>query len=192
MKSKSLVAACACVVALAACNAQKPPAEQNAAPAASVAAPATVAAAANKTAEIPTLSLPTIDGKRFDLASHRGRWVVVNFWATWCGPCLKEMPALSALDTMREYIDVVGLAYEDTTPEKMQAFLKKHPVSYPVALADVYAPPKDFATPVGLPTTYLIAPDGKVVKHFLGPIEAQDIETAIAGAGGPKPGAQGG
>ena len=190
MKLKMSAAMGACVV-LAACNAPTPPAAP-AAPA-SVAAPATVAAAPPaKTAEIPTLSLATIDGKQFDLAAHRGRWVVVNFWATWCGPCLKEMPALSALDTMREYIDVVGLAYEDTTPDAMKAFLAKHPVSYPIALVDVYSPPKDFESPAGLPTTYLIAPDGKVAKRFLGPIEARDIENAIAAAGGPKPGAQGG
>ena len=99
------------------------------------------------TKDVPTLTLATVDGKQFDLAAHRGKWVVVNFWATWCGPCLKEMPALSALDTMREHIDVVGLAYEDTTPAEMQAFLKKHPVSYPIAMVDVYDPPKDFETP---------------------------------------------
>ena len=157
------------------------------APAATVApAPATtVARQPSATKDMPSLSLPTVDGKQFDLAEHRGKWVVVNFWATWCGPCLKEMPALSALDTMREHIDVVGLAYEDTTPAEMQVFLKKHPVSYPIALVDVYDPPKDFETPVGLPTTYLIGPDGKVAKRFLGPVEPHDIEAAIAAAGGP-------
>jgi hypothetical protein len=89
---------------------------------------------------------------------------------------------------MREHIEVIGLAYEDTTAEDMRAFLKDHPVVYPIALLDVYDPPKDFATPRGLPTTYLIAPDGRVAKHFLGPITAKDIEGAIAAAGGPKAG----
>jgi thiol-disulfide isomerase/thioredoxin len=138
--------------------------------------------------EQPTLQVTTLDGKPYDLASHRGRWVVVNFWATWCGPCLKEMPDLSALDAMREHIDVIGLAYEDITPADLKAFLQKHPVVYPIAVVDVYDPPKDFATPVGLPTTYLIAPDGKVAKHFLGPITAKDIDAAIAAAGGPQAG----
>ena len=175
-------------LALAACKAPTPPAPADkAAPAATTAPPpaATTAAAAPANREHPSLAVDTIDGKHFDLASKRGKWVVVNFWATWCGPCLKEMPALSALDTMREHIDVVGLAYEDTTKAEMQAFLKKHPVSYPVALVDVYDPPKDFETPAGLPTTYLIAPDGKVAKRFIGPVEPHDIEAAIAAAGGP-------
>jgi thiol-disulfide isomerase/thioredoxin len=178
---------------LAACKqpAAPAPATDTAKPATTVAAPATTAAPASAqvrtTKDVPTLTLATVDGKQFDLAAHRGKWVVVNFWATWCGPCLKEMPALSALDTMREHIDVVGLAYEDTTPAEMQAFLKKHPVSYPIAMVDVYDPPKDFETPAGLPMTYLIAPDGKVAKRFVGPVEPQEIEAAIAANGGPQP-----
>ena len=136
--------------------------------------------------EIPALDVATIDGGRFDLAEHRDKWVVVNFWATWCSPCLKEMPELSALDAMREHIVTVGLAYEEISPEDMQAFLKEHPVVYPIAIIDVYSPPADFETPRGLPMTYLIAPDGKVARQFLGPVTAREIETAIANNGGPK------
>jgi thiol-disulfide isomerase/thioredoxin len=146
--------------------------------------PATPSTAAMKS---PSLKVTTLDGAAYDLAAHRGKWVVVNFWATWCGPCLKEMPDLSALDAMREHIEVIGLAYEDIKPAEMAAFLKVHPVVYPIAIIDVYAPPADFASPRGLPMSYLIAPDGTVAKQFLGPVTARDIEAAIASAGGPKP-----
>ncbi len=134
----------------------------------------------------PTLNVATIDGSRYDLAEQRGQWVVVNFWATWCSPCLKEMPELSALHTMREHISVVGLAYEEIDVPAMQSFLSEHPVAYPIAIIDVYDPPADFETPRGLPMTYLIAPDGKVARQFLGPVTAKEIETAIEASGGPK------
>lgn len=160
------------------------PATQAAVPASVSEKPAEVATAEAK--QTPSLRVATVDGKTFDLADQRGKWTVVNFWATWCGPCLKEMPELSALDAMREHIVVVGLAYEDTTVEDMQAFLKQHPVVYPIALLDVYNPPKDFDTPRGLPMTVLVGPDGKVAKTITGPVTAHDIETAIAAAGGPK------
>lgn len=135
----------------------------------------------------PGLRVTTLDGNTFDLAGQRGKWVIVNFWATWCAPCLKEMPELSALDAMREHIVVVGLAYEETTTDELAAFMREHPVAYPIALVDVFDPPKDFAAPRGLPMTYLIAPDGRVAKQYLGPVTARMIEEDIARAGGPKP-----
>jgi thiol-disulfide isomerase/thioredoxin len=190
----TLIVASLAVAALAAC---KRPAEEPAAPAQTPAAQAPQAMTPPAPAEapadepqakpaVPALRIATVDGAQYDLAAHRGNWVVVNFWATWCAPCLKEMPELSALDAMREHVEVLGLAYEDIAPADLKAFLQKHPVVYPVAIVDVYNPPADFATPRGLPTTYLIAPDGKVAKHFLGPVSAKDIEDAIAAAGGPK------
>lgn len=147
------------------------------------AAPATSSPA---TAEIPVLKVVTVEGKPYELAAQRGKWVVVNFWATWCAPCIKEMPELSALDKAREDIEVIGLAYEEIEPQAMRDFLKTRPVVYPVAILDVYNPPTDFATPRGLPMTYLLAPDGKMAKQFLGPVTAHEIEAAIAAARGPQ------
>ena len=139
----------------------------------------------NAETERPVLKLSAIDGSGYDLAAHRGKWVVVNFWATWCAPCLKEMPELSALDAMHEHIEVIGLAYEDIEVEAMRAFLDEHPVVYPVAIVDTYDPPADFETPRGLPMTYLIAPDGSVAEKVMGPVTAREIEDAIARHGGP-------
>ena len=133
----------------------------------------------------PKLHLPTVDGKIFDLAEQRGHWVVVNYWATWCGPCLEEMPDLSALAALREYIKVVGVANDDIAPAELQAFLQKHPVVYPIAQVDPAAPPADFGLAPTLPISWLIDPQGKVVKRFMRPVKAADIEAAIAAAGGP-------
>ncbi|MBS0225530.1 MAG: TlpA family protein disulfide reductase [Proteobacteria bacterium] len=133
----------------------------------------------------PTLRLPTIDGKSFDLAEQHGHWVVVNYWATWCGPCLEEMPDLSALAAMREYIKVVGVANDDIAPAQLRAFLQKHPVVYPIVQVDPGSPPADFGAPPTLPISWLIDPQGKVVKRFMRPVKAADIEAAIAAAGGP-------
>lgn len=131
------------------------------------------------------LRVTTLEGGEWDLAAQRGKWVVVNFWATWCAPCLKEMPELSALGAMREHIEVIGLAYEEIEPDAMRAFLQEHPVLYPVSIVDVYAPPPGFDPPRGLPMTYLLDPDGRVVEKYLGPVTAADIERDIAAAGGP-------
>lgn len=93
-------------------------------------------------AQRPRLQGKTVIGKPYDLAAHRGKWVLVNVWATWCEPCLKEMPELSALYRRRRDVEVVGLAYEDSTPEEILTFLRSHPVAYPIILVDVSNPLK--------------------------------------------------
>lgn len=129
----------------------------------------------------PALAVDTVDHGRFDLAAQRGQWVVVNFWATWCAPCLKEIPDLNALDAKREDLVIIGLAYEEITPEAMRAFyVEKVKPEYPVAIVDVYNPPADFDTPRGLPFTVLVAPDGAVAHKFLGPVTGADIEAKIS------------
>ncbi|RMH89478.1 TlpA family protein disulfide reductase [Lysobacter pythonis] len=153
--------------------------------------PASSPAAAPRPAKVGdpvALSLPTLDGKTFDIDAHRGQWVLVNYWATWCGPCLEEMPELSALDAMREHIQVIGLAYEDIDADELRGFMRKHPVAYPVALVDPIAQPSAFEAPRGLPVSHLVDPAGKLAQSFLGPVTARRIEEAIASHGGPAVG----
>lgn len=198
--------AAAIALILVAC--QPPTSAEDAAPAAAPAGPASAAppvadatpaadpatgdaAADAAEPERPALRIATLDGAAYDLAEKRGRWVVVNFWATWCKPCIKEMPELDAFDAAREDVEVLGLAYEEIEPADMRAFLAKRPVKYPIAIVDTYDPPADFPTPRGLPMTYLIAPDGRVAKRFLGPITGQDLADAIAAAAPTAAGSKG-
>lgn len=125
---------------------------------------------------VPTLHVGTLDGKTFDLAAQRGHWVIVNYWATWCVPCIKEMPDISHFVATHQNVRAIGLAYEDSEPADIRAFLLKHPVVYPIAQVTLDKPLKDFDEPRGLPTTYLLSPDGRVAKHIVGPV----TEAALA------------
>lgn len=147
------------------------------------AASAPAAAPAPAKPEFPTLVVDTIDGGRFDLAAERGSWVVVNYWATWCSPCIKEIPDLSAFDAARDDVKVIGLAFEEIERADLDAFLARHPAGYPIAVVDVYDPPQDFDVPRGLPTTYLIDPQGRMAQRFIGPVTSAQLAKAIDGAG---------
>lgn len=127
----------------------------------------------------PSLKVTTLDGKPYDLAAERGHWVIVNFWATWCVPCIKELPEISQYVKTHPNIRAIGIAYDDTDPADIRAFLGKHPVSFPVAQVTMDKPLTDFDEPLGLPTTYLIGPDGKVAKHFTGPVTPSSLSAAI-------------
>ena len=130
-------------------------------------------------AELPELRVATLDGPVFDLAEQRGKWVVINYWATWCSPCLKEMPDLRAFAESRNDVALIGLAYEDISANDMRAFLADHPAGYPIAIVDVFEPPASFPAPRGLPMTWLIDPQGQVAKQFLGPITGRDLAQVI-------------
>lgn len=134
--------------------------------------------AAETAAAKPELSIKTLDGKTFNLADHKGNWVILNFWATWCSPCIKELPELSNFVKTHKNVRAIGLAYEDTDVAEIKAFLEKHPVVFPIAQVDTFDPPKSLETPRGLPTTYLIAPDGSIAKKFTGPVDEAALRAA--------------
>jgi thiol-disulfide isomerase/thioredoxin len=155
------------------------PAVAPAPPAAPPSANASTTTSPDKVKEFPTLDVETFAGQRWTLAERRGKWVVVNFWATWCNPCLKEIPDLDAFDKSRDDVDVIGMDYEEIERPDMEAFLKAHSFSYPIAIVDVYKGLPDFPIPRGLPMTYLVAPDGKVAKEFLGPVDMKELEKLV-------------
>lgn len=139
-------------------------------------------------AEEPTgpvdFELDMLGGGTLSLVELRGQWVVLNYWATWCAPCRKEIPDLSELHARAEHISVVGLAYEETEPEEFIAFLEEFSPTYPNLLVDVFNPPQPFGAPRALPTTIVLDPEGIPVKTFVGPVTGQQIEDFVAEAGG--------
>lgn len=142
------------------------------------------AAPAAATPAHPTLVVRTLNGKTFDLAAHRGQWVIVNFWATWCSPCLAEMPAISKFVASHRNVTAIGLAYDRTPRAEVMRYVHEHPVDYPLAQLDLDDLPRGMEMPENLPTTYLVAPDGHVARRFLGPIDAKLLAGAIAAASG--------
>lgn len=133
--------------------------------------------------EAVDFTLPRLSGNDVSLSDYRGQWVVVNYWATWCAPCRKEIPDLSALHDNRSDVTVLGLAYEEVEEEVFAEFLKEHPASYPILIVDVFEPPAVLGSPRVLPTTYIVNPQGAISKTFYGPITSHDITDYISSQG---------
>lgn len=135
----------------------------------------------NQDASSIDFELAGLDGESYRLSDWRGQWVLVNYWATWCAPCRKEIPDFSAMHDAREDITVLGLAYEDIEVEAFEEFLIDYPASYPILLVDVYEPPESLGAPRALPTSFLINPEGELVETWLGPITSEKITARIDG-----------
>lgn len=126
------------------------------------------------------LILPDLEGRDRSLAEFRGQWLLVNFWASWCPPCIEEMPELERFHLAHKERDamVIGINMEDMTPQQLKVFLQRRPVSYPVLLA-----PVDGYTSLGrisvLPTSILISPEGEEVIRHAGSITVEMIEQWI-------------
>ena len=140
---------------------------------------ATSAWADDESQEPVDFTLQQLHGETVSLSDYRQKWVVLNYWATWCAPCRKEIPDLTSLHEAREDVVVLGLAFEDTEMENFDEFLEEFHPSYPILLVDVYAPPEPFGAPRVLPTTIILNPEGYPVKTYLGPVTREDIESFI-------------
>jgi peroxiredoxin len=127
--------------------------------------------------ETPPLSRPDLTGKVVDLKELRGKVVVVNFWATWCEPCMAEMPSLERLRARFEgrALEVLTVNYGESTP-RIRDFLQKQNISLPVLLD----PDKEAAAAWragGLPITFLIDTRGRVRHYAFGERDWSDDET---------------
>ena len=126
-------------------------------------------------------SMPDTNGEVHTLSQHAGKWVVVNYWATSCAPCIKEIPQLMKFHEMHKDHDavVLGVNFEDISLGWLKDFMESMSVSYPVLLTD----PSRQVTPFGvisvLPTTFIISPGGELVAQQVGAVTAIDLEVFI-------------
>ena len=120
-----------------------------------------------------------LQGHEQRLQDYRGKWVLVNFWATWCPPCLEEIPDLMELHEAHKKSDlvVIGVAL-DSTKESVVEFVAKKKIGYPIVFGDY-----DMAAQVGeveaLPTSYLYDPTGKLVSYQQGMVTKASVESYI-------------
>jgi thiol-disulfide isomerase/thioredoxin len=146
-------------------------------------------------AEPVDFTLPDLDGKQRSLSEFRGKWVIVNFWATWCPPCLEEIPDLVEFHDRHKDDDavVIGINYEEVNEEYLREFVESHFMSYPVLRMEP-VPVTALGPVLGLPTTYIISPKGERIARQEGPVTGDAIEAYIErkkqqGAGQPGAGA---
>lgn len=128
---------------------------------------------------LPALALPDLDGKLHPLSDYRGHRVLLNFWASWCKPCLEEMPALNQVQA--KFGDhapiVIGIAMDE--PAHARAFLAAHPVSYPILLGQLTPPSTSLQlgnTREMLPYSVLIDADGRILATHAGTLSTPQLE----------------
>lgn len=123
-------------------------------------------------------SLTDTKGQTHSLASHAGQWVLVNLWATWCPPCLSELPELEALSKSRSDLVVLGLAVDGQPARRVAQFAEKLGVTYPVIAGDA-AMAQQFGAK-GFPTSVLFDASGQQVWVKEGPVTRQEIEGILS------------
>jgi len=125
----------------------------------------------------PDLAIQTVVGTRIDVAGYKGRPVVLNFWASWCGPCVEEGQVLADASASQSRVAFVGADNRDTQPA-FEAFEQRHPHAYPVG--PIVSGSYQSYGVAALPATFFINADGVVVASFTGPLDATTLAHYMA------------
>lgn len=155
-------------------SADSPAAEANPAPA----DPAVVVA--EELPPAPDFTLPSLSGDDYSLADARGKVVIVNFWATWCGPCVRETPGFVDLQNELggDSFEIVGVSLDQEGFEVIRPFADKYEVSYPMLLDDG-ALADEFGGVYAMPSSFIIDKEGRVAHRVIGEFPFEDLRDEI-------------
>lgn len=129
----------------------------------------------------PDYQLYDLEGELHRASDYRGRWLVINYWATWCAPCLHEMPELQRFyEDNADRAMLWGVTFEDEDRGAIVEFVERVGVTYPI-LGFGQDPRTGFGEVRVLPTTFVIDPRGVLHERFEGPIKAAHLQRAISG-----------
>lgn len=118
------------------------------------------------------------DGAHYTSSGMHGKWVLVNFWAPWCPPCLQEMPDLVSLQKQHQNLQVIGVAVMYESRQEVMGVVNKLSIPYPIVFGTEDTA-GDFGGLTGLPASFLYSPSGKLLAHIVGPVTQADIERKI-------------
>jgi cytochrome c biogenesis protein CcmG, thiol:disulfide interchange protein DsbE len=142
---------------------------------------------------MPAYSAKLLDGKSFDVAAEKGNVVLLNVWATWCGPCRVEIPELQALHNKYDArgFKVVGVSLDEGGDAEVQRFVTENKITYPIAI-DAEGRVANVLRTTVLPTSVLIGRNGRIVWRKIGPVLPNEtaaldtlIEKTLKSSGGP-------
>ena len=127
---------------------------------------------------LPAMELPAHDGTTIDLSDLRGRPVVINFFASWCAPCVAEMPQFEQVhQDLGDSVELLGIASTDTLEEELD-LIERTGVTYPTA-RDPLGEVMGSLGVVGLPSTVFVDGDGRIVEYHVGELDAQELRSLI-------------
>ena len=127
-------------------------------------------------ASVGSLTMQTIDGELLEMSDLRGKVVLVNFWATWCGPCREEIPYLARLtERYPEHLVVIGVSEDAGGVDMVEAFADQYGVNYPIVMSTPEIK-RVFPGVFALPTSFVVDPDGQMVQTHVGLISPVILE----------------